>query len=339
MGASVAFFYDTKMLASYTPADVEGAPQEAEIAAILRDVFQDKKFKEGGRTDPFALQSGGRAIYSLTVGTASVANVGYAIARPRPLVTSPEQFFSEATSDDVNNLPFPALIGGAIGLALVGLLFIFLERDRPFASLRRKTDEIATGERDRLIITEWRGAYRKHADLINQAIDREVEKAAEMAPTSRKKANLDEILGPTPDAQSSGQFFGFAGEPAPAESNPDMLPPVPSEGGSADLPPPPPPAPQGAPPAPPRPPSPSPQGGGEGALMDEQVHFQEVFDQYIATRQQCGESIEGLTMEKFSVTLRKNRDQILAKHAAKGVRFSVQIKNGKAALKAVPIKK
>jgi hypothetical protein len=38
------------------------------------------------------------------------------------------------------------------------------------------------------------------------------------------------------------------------------------------------------------------------------------------------------------VTLRKTRDQIVEKQGVKSVRFSVQVKEGKAALKAQPIK-
>ena len=73
--------------------------------------------------------------------------------------------------------------------------------------------------------------------------------------------------------------------------------------------------------------------------FDEESHFKEVFEQYLAKRKECGESVEGMTLEKFSATLRKNRDQILAKHDARGVRFTVYEKAGKASLKASPIKK
>jgi hypothetical protein len=73
--------------------------------------------------------------------------------------------------------------------------------------------------------------------------------------------------------------------------------------------------------------------------FDEQTHFKEVFEQYLATRKECGESVEGMTFEKFSATLRKNRDQILSKHEARAVRFTVYVKAGKASLKASPIKK
>jgi hypothetical protein len=96
------------------------------------------------------------------------------------------------------------------------------------------------------------------------------------------------------------------------------------------------------PPAPKVPPPPArggvPPPGGQSS-NGEEAHFREVFEQYLATRQQCGEATQDLTFEKFCVTLRKNRDQILQSRAdAAGVRFSVYVKDGKAALKASPTK-
>jgi hypothetical protein len=76
----------------------------------------------------------------------------------------------------------------------------------------------------------------------------------------------------------------------------------------------------------------------QAAADEEEAHFRETFEQYVAMKEKCGESTAGLTFDKFSQTLRKNRDQIVARHDAKGVRFSVYEKNGKAALKAAPVK-
>ena len=67
-------------------------------------------------------------------------------------------------------------------------------------------------------------------------------------------------------------------------------------------------------------------------------HFRNVFDQFMATKRQCGEPTTGLTFEKFSQTLLKNREQIVSKHGAKTVRFTVYTKDGKAALKATPVR-
>lgn len=71
---------------------------------------------------------------------------------------------------------------------------------------------------------------------------------------------------------------------------------------------------------------------------DDEQHFQDVYEQFVATKRQCRESIAGLTFEKFRQTLERNQNQIVKKHGAKKVRFTVYVKAGKAALKATPIR-
>jgi hypothetical protein len=71
---------------------------------------------------------------------------------------------------------------------------------------------------------------------------------------------------------------------------------------------------------------------------EQEKHFREVYEQFVATKKQCGEPTKDLTFEKFVVTLRKNRDQIVKRHDATKVRFTVYVKDGKAALKATPIR-
>jgi hypothetical protein len=63
-----------------------------------------------------------------------------------------------------------------------------------------------------------------------------------------------------------------------------------------------------------------------------------VYDEFVATKGRCGEKTEGFTFEKFQHTLRKNRDAIIKRHGVKRVKFSVYVKEGKAALKASPIR-
>ncbi len=73
-------------------------------------------------------------------------------------------------------------------------------------------------------------------------------------------------------------------------------------------------------------------GGGDEA------HFKETYQQFVATKQQCGEPVAGLTYDKFKETLRKNQEKIQQAHGTSKVRFTVYVKDGKAALKATPIK-
>ena len=70
----------------------------------------------------------------------------------------------------------------------------------------------------------------------------------------------------------------------------------------------------------------------------EEEHYRRVFDTFVATREQCGESPDGITYEKFATKLRSNRDQLIQKYNWKTVRFHVYVKDGKAALRATPIR-
>ena len=66
--------------------------------------------------------------------------------------------------------------------------------------------------------------------------------------------------------------------------------------------------------------------------------WRSVFDEFVATRERLGDSLENFTYEKFERTLRKNRGAIQEKHGCRRVRFRVYVKEGKAALKASPVR-
>jgi len=74
--------------------------------------------------------------------------------------------------------------------------------------------------------------------------------------------------------------------------------------------------------------------GGES----EDAYIQEVYQDFLALKRRCGESTDSLTIDKFARKLRKNRDALIEKHGCKSVKFQVYIKDGKAALKASPVK-
>ncbi|MBA3394453.1 MAG: hypothetical protein H0T89_17540 [Deltaproteobacteria bacterium] len=67
-------------------------------------------------------------------------------------------------------------------------------------------------------------------------------------------------------------------------------------------------------------------------------YFKSVYDQFVSTKQSCGEPTAGLTYEKFAEKLVRNRDDLTSKTGCKDVRFTVYVKDGKAALKATPVK-
>ena len=76
---------------------------------------------------------------------------------------------------------------------------------------------------------------------------------------------------------------------------------------------------------------------GEAQNPDE-LEWPNVYEDFVKTKKQCNEPTEGLTFDKFRQTLRKNRDALVQRHNCKRVKFTVYVKDGRASLKATPIK-
>jgi hypothetical protein len=70
----------------------------------------------------------------------------------------------------------------------------------------------------------------------------------------------------------------------------------------------------------------------------EEFHIRAVFDEYVAARSRCGEPVASLTLDKFRTKLETNKQQLMAKYSCRSARFSVYVKDGKAAIKATPVR-
>jgi hypothetical protein len=79
-------------------------------------------------------------------------------------------------------------------------------------------------------------------------------------------------------------------------------------------------------------------GNGAADEGEDADEWRRVYEEFVTTKQQCGENIDGFTYEKFEQTLRKNQENLMKRHGAARVKFSVYVKEGKAALKASPLK-
>jgi HAMP domain-containing protein len=75
-----------------------------------------------------------------------------------------------------------------------------------------------------------------------------------------------------------------------------------------------------------------------GEPGDDEAHWQAVYEEFLRVRETCGEPREGVPYDRFRQKLQKNRDQLVAKYACRAVRFQVYVKEGKAALKASPLR-
>src|SRR5690606_27822607 len=67
-------------------------------------------------------------------------------------------------------------------------------------------------------------------------------------------------------------------------------------------------------------------------------YFLEVYNEFVALKETCGEDVDNFPYEKFAKKLRKNTDQLMARDGIADVKFTVYIKDGKAALKAKVVK-
>jgi hypothetical protein len=71
---------------------------------------------------------------------------------------------------------------------------------------------------------------------------------------------------------------------------------------------------------------------------EEERHWEQTFDEFLRVREECGEASDGLTLDRFRVKLEKNKQTLVQKYGCRTVRFQVYVKDGKAALKATPVK-
>jgi hypothetical protein len=81
---------------------------------------------------------------------------------------------------------------------------------------------------------------------------------------------------------------------------------------------------------------------GEQAVTPEadpdEEHWRETFEKFREMKSRLGEPLDKINFEKFAAKLRKNREDLIVKHNAKGVRFAVYEKEGKASIKATALR-
>ncbi len=84
----------------------------------------------------------------------------------------------------------------------------------------------------------------------------------------------------------------------------------------------------------PEPAAPKPASAPLPPTVSDEAHYQQIYREFVSTKERCGEPADGLTFEKFAAKLKKNQEQLITKYNCRSVRFQVYVKEGKAALKA-----
>jgi hypothetical protein len=249
---------------------------------------------------------------------------------------SPFSFFEQADDRD-KKAADPLAIGGVVfGAIFLGLLLTFIEHSMPLKLFKSEASKLASGESDQMHPSKFRGMYRRIAADLNEGIDKV---AAATGGQSRRATNLEDVLGELP-AQPQMAAFSVPGSDGPSSSiigggaPVGGLPPasgLPHSAPSSSA--------RGGMPAPrPKGGLPTPHPGVVTPAPDSESEWREVYAQFVKTKRECGEPMEGFTYEKFRSTLIKNRDAIVARHGVSRVKFAVHIKAGKAALKASPVR-
>jgi hypothetical protein len=395
---NIAFYASGQRVAGGVGVDGFDAEKLDAVGNDLKNIV-DKTYGDTGHSDVHMFSDDLGAMYARLPGDASTLGGGFAVVRGKTSLAGPMSFLSTADDKDKANVPWLLLVGVVLAAALIGIALTLLEHTNPLNELVMQAERLKTGVMDGLQVARFRGAYRLAAQSLNQGMERSIEKAGGV---TRKPADLESILGPTP-AQPSMSAFSFpladgagaapaipvnvppppvvpaAGSPAvpmaaapvprpvqagvSKETPPVVVPMVPQTVGR--LPPPPRPPPQASPPVAARP-APVPaavapanddgdddeatmvgavpaelmaQATGENrSASDESAEWLSVYEDFVRTKKKCGEPVDGLSFDKFSHTLRKNRDALVQRHACKRVRFSVYVKEGRASLKATPVR-
>ncbi len=83
-------------------------------------------------------------------------------------------------------------------------------------------------------------------------------------------------------------------------------------------------------------PSPTPPAQAAPPSDGEEARLRAVYESYLAAKRQCNEDVSRLTFEALSRTVAKQVPALLEKYNARSVEFRVEVKDGKAVLKAIP---
>ena len=340
----LGFFAGNAMIAvgaPKTPGLVRA--QSAFFGQPLDQVLGSKQFAEKGYSEVQLIGTGDgefMALYAKVRGEAAGNQVGYAVITPIQRMGAFTDFYEKAGTQDIQALPLAYLIAGIVLAVLLGWTLNWLEGERPVTRLHKQVRALAEADpKDQLNIYKFRRRIRKLAASINQVMDIKVKQMLETAGSKGK--SIDSILG-APERRVSSASFKFAdAESASVPPPPPVAAsPAPTTGPQA--------IPTGAGPKPPAPAMPQvPAATGpqatEGAVArltaeEERAYFQDIYQQFVGLKQKLGEPVDQVTFDRFEVTLKKNRDTLMARYSCNQVRFQIYEKDGKASLKATPVK-
>lgn len=210
-GASVMFFGPEGQYAGFTPVAERGAvaaPAIATLSEQLRAAAQTTEWRERGVTEPIVLpERAGAVVFGRLPGLVGAAGGGIAVARGLP--TMPSDFLLKASKEDLARVPWGAVVGAVLLLALLGWAVVWVEYDSKKRRLLAAFKAVQKAESDRLDPLTLSGFARDLAVTANDALDELVKREVERAGGRRRSVGDLESLLSVPDP-----IPGAGGRPA-----------------------------------------------------------------------------------------------------------------------------
>ncbi|MFH1436307.1 MAG: MXAN_5187 family protein [Pseudomonadota bacterium] len=198
---------------------------DAEINTVLLDeVFKDGNYNKTGRSNLILSDNRYYVVALKMVGAARRNNGGVVIIRRVPKVGGIPAFLRSINKNELSNVPWWKIGVVSFALLFLGIMFIYLEGDRPKKRFLKEVEAMVSKEGERLNIYLFRGKYRKIADSINRAIDKAVQVLVSRATSGAPSVKA--ILGNVaPDDRLSKPQFEI-----PGQISLDDIPPPPPGG-------------------------------------------------------------------------------------------------------------
>ena len=367
LGVDVAIVLRKTVLSSTLPEALLG-----DLPAVIEE--HAAEIASHKRTRALPLYMGSERLLTVAApfaGEASEQRAYYVLMTKKSPESNPWALLSSTASDDLKwgKFPWLPLAGGFFAILVIGLGLQRIEVESPLRRLRAEVHSLARQERQKIDDAKYGGNLGSIARDINASM--EIFTHAPLPKSETAKKDISAILdpqsssadgksfdvssvapakaAPPPPAAMAASLFGtprstpgLAGNPPALPSVPPPAPPTPFPARSEA-------APFAAPPPrsaamPLAPPPITKRAGTETTSRSavagdpDHAHFSQVFDAYVALRQKLGESVVGLSLEKFAAKLQSNRQQIVSKHNCRTAHFTVYEKDGKAAIRAVPVR-